>query len=310
MTGRPRAGFSTANPTQWKRAYPAYSRRATSGPGRLSASLRPSARGHGLLPPSIDSWRTGDRAIRWPWERRNMTPKRFRDRREAGRLLAAKLAAYANRPDVIVLALPRGGVPVAYEVARALGAPLDVFVVRKLGVPGYEELAMGAVATGGLRVLNDQIVQDLRIPDYVIDRVAAEEGEELTRRERAYRGGRPPLDVRGRTVILVDDGLATGATMHAAIQALRQQNPARIVVAVPTASPETCEEMKARADDVICAITPEPFHAVGRWYQDFSQTTDEEVAALLARPSTAENNGAAQSPTADSALINAFRETA
>jgi erythromycin esterase-like protein/predicted phosphoribosyltransferase len=211
---------------------------------------------------------------------------------------------------VLVLALPRGGVPVAYEVARALGAPLDVFVVRKLGVPGYEELAMGAVATGGVRVLNDQLVERLGIPEHIIDAVAARERRELARRERLYRGGRPPPDVRGRTVILVDDGLATGATMHAAIQALRQQNPARIVVAVPTASPETCEEMKARADDVICAITPEPFHAVGRWYQDFSQTTDEEVAALLARPSTAENNGAAQSPTADSALINALRETA
>src|SRR6202047_1163377 len=152
-------------------------------------------------------------------------PGLFRDRREAGRLLAAKLSGYANRPDLLVLALPRGGVPVAYEVAHALGAPLDVFVVRKLGVPGYEELAMGAVATGGLRVLNDQIVRDLRIPDYVIDRVAAEEGEELARRERAYRGGRPPLDVHGRTVILVDDGLATGATMRAAVMALRQHRP-------------------------------------------------------------------------------------
>ena len=237
-------------------------------------------------------------------------PGLFRDRREAGRVLAEKLAAYANRPDVLVLALPRGGVPVAYEVARALGTPLDVFVVRKLGVPGYEELAMGAVATGGVRVLNDQLVERLGVPEHIIDAVAARERRELARRERLYRGGRPPPDVRGRTVILVDDGLATGATMHAAIQALRQQNPARIVIAVPTASPETCEEMKARADDVICAITPEPFHAVGRWYQDFSQTTDEEVAALLARPSTPENNGAAQSPTADSALINALRETA
>src|SRR6267143_1430963 len=217
MTSRPRAGFSTANPSQWKPACPAYSRRAMSGPGRLSASLRPSARGHGLLPLSIDSWRTGDRAIRWPWERRNMTPKRFRDRREAGRLLAAKLAAYANRPDVIVLALPRGGVPVAFEVASALGAPLDVFLVRKLGVPGYEELAMGAVATGGVRVLNDEIVQGLRIPDYVIDAVAAWEQQELARRERVYRGDRSQPNVQDLTVILVDDGLATGATMHAAI---------------------------------------------------------------------------------------------
>jgi erythromycin esterase-like protein/predicted phosphoribosyltransferase len=236
-------------------------------------------------------------------------PGLFRDRREAGRLLAEKLAAYANRPDVLVLALPRGGVPVAYEVARALGAPLDVFVVRKLGVPGYEELAMGAVATGGVRVLNDQLIERLGIPEPMIDAVAARERQELARRERLYRSGRPPPDVSGRTVILVDDGLATGATMHAAIQALRQQNPGRIVVAVPTASPDTCEEMKAKADDVICAITPEPFQAVGRWYRDFSQTTDEEVGALLARASTPENSEAAQSP-ADSALIKALRETA
>ncbi len=212
-----------------------------------------------------------------------LKPGLFRDRREAGRLLAAKLTAYANRPDVIVLALPRGGVPVAYEVARALGAPLDVFVVRKLGVPGSEELAMGAVATGGVRVLNDQLVNRLGIPDHLIDAVAVREGQELARRERLYRGGRPLLDVRDRTVILVDDGLATGATMHAAIAVLRQLHPARIVVAVPTASPETCEEMRAEVDDVICAITPEPFQAVGRWYQDFAQTTDEEVQDLLTR---------------------------
>src|SRR6195256_5187343 len=203
-----------------------------------------------------------------------ITPGLFRDRREAGRLLAEKLATYANRPDVIVLALPRGGVPVAYEVARALRAPLDVFVVRKLGVPGYEELAMGAVATGGVRVLNEQLVKRLGIPDHLIDAVAAREQQELARRERLYRGGRPTPDVRGRTVILVDDGLATGATMSAAIAALRELRPARIVVAVPTASPETCEEMRSKADDVICAITPEPFNAVGRWYRDFSQTTD------------------------------------
>jgi predicted phosphoribosyltransferase len=212
-----------------------------------------------------------------------LKPGLFRDRREAGRLLAAKLTAYANRPDVIVLALPRGGVPVADEVARALGAPLDVFVVRKLGVPGSEELAMGAVATGDVRVLNDQLVNRLGIPDHLIDAVAVREGQELARRERLYRGGRPPLDVRDRTVILVDDGLATGATMHAAIAALRQLGPARIVVAVPTASPETCEEMRAEVDDVICAITPEAFQAVGRWYQDFAQTTDEEVQDLLTR---------------------------
>ncbi|MGZ5873929.1 MAG: erythromycin esterase family protein [Bradyrhizobium sp.] len=237
-------------------------------------------------------------------------PGLFRDRREAGRRLAEKLAAYVNHPDVLVLALPRGGVPVGYEVARALCAPLDVFVVRKLGVPGYEELAMGAVATGGVRVLNDQLVERLGIPDHVIDAVSARELHELARRERLYRGGRPPPDVRGRTVVLVDDGLATGATMQAAIQALRQQNPARIVVAVPTASPETCEEIRAKADDVICAITPEPFHAVGRWYRNFSQTMDEEVGALLAQRSAPENNKAAQSPPSDSALAKALRDTA
>ena len=210
-----------------------------------------------------------------------MQPPYFRDRKEAGRLLAAKLAAYANRPDVLVLALPRGGVPVAYEVARALKAPLDVFVVRKLGLPGHEEFAMGAVATGGVRVLNDELVRALRIPEYLIDNVVAREEQELARREQLYRGNRPPPDVRGRTVILVDDGLATGATMLAAIKALQQQQPARIVVAVPTAAPETCEELRAEVHDVICAITPQPFHAVGLWYEDFSQTTDEEVRNLL-----------------------------
>jgi erythromycin esterase-like protein/predicted phosphoribosyltransferase len=238
-----------------------------------------------------------------------MRPERFRNRNEAGRLLAEKLTAYANRPDVLVLALPRGGVPVAYEVARALGAPLDVFVVRKLGVPGYEELAMGAVATGGVRVLNDQIVQRLGIPQYIIDAVAARELQELARRERLYRGGRPPPDVRGRTVILVDDGLATGATMRAAIMALRQLEPARIVVAVPTASPETCEELKAEADDVVCAITPEPFLAVGHWYEDFSQTTDEEVRDLLARPQHPEAARTAQD-TSDTGPLDPVRKAA
>jgi predicted phosphoribosyltransferase len=168
-------------------------------------------------------------------------------------------------------------------VASALGAPLDVFLVRKLGVPGYEELAMGAVATGGTRVINDEVVRALRIPDYVIDAVSAWEQQELARRERAYRGERPEPNVRDRTVILVDDGLATGATMLAAIKALRQQQPALIVVAVPTASPRTCDEMRMVANDVICAITPEPFYSVGLWYEDFSQTTDEEVRELLAR---------------------------
>ncbi|SDH63948.1 MULTISPECIES: erythromycin esterase family protein [Bradyrhizobium] len=237
-------------------------------------------------------------------------PGLFRDRREAGGLLAEKLAAYANRPDVLVLALPRGGVPVAYEVARGLGAPLDVFVVHKLGVPGYEELAMGAIATGGVRVLNDQLVERLGIGEQAIEAIAARERQELERRERLYRGDRPPPDVRGRTVILVDDGLATGATMHAAIEALRQQNPARIVVAVPMASPEACEEMKEKADDVICAITPEPFHAVGRWYQDFSQTADEEVGILLARQGTPQTGEVAQGPAVDRPLIKALRQIA
>ncbi len=212
-----------------------------------------------------------------------MTRLPFRDRREAGRLLAATLDAYANRPDVLVLALPRGGVPVAYEVARARGVPLDVFLVRKLGVPGHEELAMGAIASGGVRVINDELVRALRIPDEVIDAVTAQEQQELARRERLYRGDHPPPDVRGRTVILVDDGLATGATMYAAVEALRQQQPARIVVAVPIAAPETCAELSGEVDDIVCAVTPQPFYAVGLWYEDFSPTTDDEVRDLLAQ---------------------------
>lgn len=212
-----------------------------------------------------------------------MSPRLFRDRTEAGRLLAARLEQYVGKPDVMVLALPRGGVPVAYEVARALPAPMDVFIVRKLGVPGQEELAMGAVATGGVRVLNDQVVKGLGIPEYMIDAVVKWETEELKRRERLYRGDRPPPDVRGKTVILVDDGLATGSTMLAAARALRQQGPARVVVAVPVAAPDTCELLKADVDEVVCAATPEPFYAVGLWYRDFSQTTDEEVRELLER---------------------------
>jgi predicted phosphoribosyltransferase len=211
--------------------------------------------------------------------------KLFRDRRQAGRLLAEKLAAYANRPDVIVLGLPRGGVPVAYEVARALNALLDVFLVRKLGVPGHEEFAMGAIATGGIRVLNNDTVGALRIAYDMIEAVAAKEQQELARRERLYRGNRPPPDVRGKTVILVDDGLATGATMHAAIKALRPQQAGRIVVAVPISPPETCEQLREDVDDIICAVTPEPFYAVALWYEDFSQTTDEEVRDLLRRAS-------------------------
>jgi len=205
----------------------------------------------------------------------------FKDRRDAGRRLAAQLAACANRSDVLVLALPRGGVPVAAEVARALHAPLDVFLVRKLGVPGHEELAMGAIATGGVRVLNDDVVRALEIPLAVIDAVAAREAQELARRERLYRDDRPAPDACGRTVILIDDGLATGATMRAAAAALRMQQPARIVIAVPVAAPSTCEEFRSEVDEIVCAATPEPFYAVGFWYQDFSPTTDEEVRELL-----------------------------
>jgi erythromycin esterase-like protein/predicted phosphoribosyltransferase len=217
-----------------------------------------------------------------------MNSKIFQNRREAGRQLAEKLTAYADRRDVAVLALPRGGVPVAYEVARALRAPLDVFVVRKLGLPGHEELAMGAVATGGVRVLNQELVAGLGLPPHLIDTVTAREREELKRRERVYRGGRPPPDVRGRTVILIDDGLATGATMQAAIKALRELAPARVIVAVPTAPEDTCQSLRAEADEVICDITPEPFLGVGVWYADFSQTSDDEVRTLLAQSVEAE----------------------
>ena len=207
----------------------------------------------------------------------------YRDRIDAGKQLASRLADYANRDDVLVLALPRGGVPVAYEVAKALPAPLDIFLVRKLGVPGHEELAMGAIATGGVRVVNDDVVNYLRIPDDVIDAVADKELSELERRERVYRGTRPEPNVQGKTVILVDDGLATGSTMRAAAAALRQQNPARIVVAVPVSATQTCDEYRMGVDEIICAKTPEPFMGVGMWYLDFSQTSDEEVREILAR---------------------------
>jgi predicted phosphoribosyltransferase len=207
--------------------------------------------------------------------------KVFKDRRDAGRVLAGLLGRYRDRSDVVVLALPRGGVPVGYEVARALGAPLDVFVVRKLGIPGHEELAMGAIASGGAVVLNDDVVRGLDIPPQVIQQVAEREGRELLRREEAYRKGRPMQDVAGKTVILVDDGLATGSSMRAALEALRRLGPARIVVAVPAAPGPTCEELADQVDEVVCATTPAPFFAVGESYRDFAQTTDEEVQELL-----------------------------
>jgi erythromycin esterase-like protein/predicted phosphoribosyltransferase len=208
---------------------------------------------------------------------------RFRDRAHAGRMLAERLRDYAGRDDVIVLALPRGGVPVAYEIARALDAPLDVFVVRKLGAPGHEEFALGAIATGGTRILNREAVEALGIPAEWIDAIDAKERRELERRERAYRGDRPPPDVAGRTVILVDDGLATGSTMRAAVEALKADEPARIVVAVPVAEPTVCAGLRAEVDDALCLLTPRPFGAVGSWYEDFSQTSDAEVRELLGR---------------------------
>jgi predicted phosphoribosyltransferase len=208
---------------------------------------------------------------------------RFLDRASAGQFLAGKLTSYTSRPDVIVLALPRGGVPVASEVAQALHAPLDVFLVRKLGLPGHEELAMGAIASGGTRVINEEVVGTLHVSDEVIDTVAVEEQRELCRREAEYRDGRPPPKVYGRTIILVDDGLATGSTMKAAVVALRQLEPARIVVAVPVGSPDTCAELERVADEVVCAQMPQPFYAVGIWYKDFTQTSDDEVRELLAR---------------------------
>jgi len=205
----------------------------------------------------------------------------FQDRRDAGLQLAAKLKAYTDDPMVMVLGLPRGGVPVAYEVARALRVPLDVFVVRKLGVPGHRELAMGAIASGGVRVLNSEVIEALGIAPMTIDAVAAHELHELERQERVYRGSTPFPAMRGRTLIVVDDGLATGSTMLAAVRALRQSNPARIVVAVPVGAGDTCQRLRSEADDVVCLLTPPLFQAVSLWYAEFSQTTDEEVRSLL-----------------------------
>jgi putative phosphoribosyl transferase len=212
-----------------------------------------------------------------------MKKQQFRDRTEAGQLLATQLTAYADRADVLVLALPRGGVPVAFEVARALHTPLDVMIVRKLGVPGYEELALGAIASGGVRVLNDDVIHMLGISEEEINRVAAHEQREVERRERLYRGDRPASEVGGRTVILVDDGIATGATMRAAVAAVRQQQPARIVIAVPAAAAAACEEFAAEVDELVCVLRPEAFFAVGFWYEHFAQTSDEEVRDLLER---------------------------
>jgi putative phosphoribosyl transferase len=207
--------------------------------------------------------------------------RRFKDRRDAGLTLAAGLRAYADDPSVIVLGLPRGGVPVAYEVATALHAPMDVFVVRKLGVPGHRELAMGAIASGGVRVLNHDVIDALRIAPGLVDAVAAEEQREVERQQRAYRGNVPFPKLAGRTVIVVDDGLATGSTMRAAVKALRRSDPARIVVAAPVAAAETCRILGGEADQVVCPNIPDDFHAVSLWYEEFSQTTDQEVRDLL-----------------------------
>lgn len=216
----------------------------------------------------------------------------FVNRKDAGRKLAKKLSEFKDRPGVIVLGLPRGGVPVAYEVARELHAPLDIFLVRKLGLPGHEELAMGAIASGGVRVLNPEVVDALNVPEDVVDAVAEKERRELERREKAYRGDRPGPDLQGRTAILIDDGLATGASMRAAVAGLRAQDPREVVVAVPTAAPETCESFESEVDRVVCANTPEPFYGVGLWYEDFSQTTDQEVRVLLEKSANFESEQA------------------
>jgi putative phosphoribosyl transferase len=212
-----------------------------------------------------------------------MTSQRFADRSEAGKVLAALLTKYRNDPTVVVLALPRGGVPVAFEIAEALAASLDVFVVRKLGMPSHPEFAIGAIASDGVQVLSDDVVRLYGVPKAAIDAIVRRERAELERREREYRGGRPMLDLRHKTVILVDDGLATGASMRAAVQAVRAREPVRVVVAVPVGAPQTCEELTGIADEVVCARTPQPFSAVGLWYRDFSQTTDDEVRQLLAQ---------------------------
>ena len=207
--------------------------------------------------------------------------QKFRNRTEAGKLLATQLTEYAHCPDILVLGLPRGGVPVAYEVQKELNAPLDICLVRKLGVPGHKELAMGAIATGGVRVMNENVVDSLQISQATIDQVEAMEIRELDRRNHAYRGNLPPLEVKNRTIILVDDGIATGATIRAAIATLKKQQPRQLVVAVPVAAVSTCEELKAEVDQVVSVITPDNLYAIGIWYEDFQQTTDAEVCELL-----------------------------
>jgi len=223
--------------------------------------------------------------------------KPFANRVDAGRRLADRLAAYSGQSDVIVLGLPRGGVPVAFEVARALGAKLDIFLVRKLGAPGHEELAMGAIASGGIVVVHDDVVKALKISsDALLDEIEAQR-KELTRRETIYRGDRPALDVKGKTVILIDDGMATGSSMRAAVAALRRQDPARIVVAVPVGAASTCAELEAIADECVCVVAPENFRAVGLWYDDFVQTLDEEVCFILRRAAQEETQDASERRT-------------
>ena len=207
----------------------------------------------------------------------------FKDRHAAGRALAVRLAEYSGLDDAIVLALPRGGVPVAWEVASALGLPLDVFVVRKIGLPSQPELAMGAIASGGVRVMNEELLRQVHVADEVIAEMTDRENEELRRRELAYREGRPPLEIAGKSVILIDDGLATGSSMRAAVRALRRQHAARVIVAVPVGAAESCRALQKEADQLICLEQPEDFRAVGMWYEDFTQTTDHEVRALLER---------------------------
>lgn len=222
----------------------------------------------------------------------------YQDRAHAGRVLAEELSRYSHRGDVVVLALPRGGVPVGFEVARALGAPLDVFVVRKLGVPGQEELAMGAIASGGVRVLNEEVLALAGVDRATLEYVTERERRELARREAVYRAGRPPAEVKDKVAIVVDDGLATGASMRAAVMALRNLGPARIVVAVPVAPPDTCLALEVLADEMVCPLKPEPFYAVGSWYDDFRQTTDDEVRALLEASARARETQPAARPEA------------